>query len=101
MKAFDVLFLSLSVSAISIMLYALFLAFSLRSKIPGGKVRSSWNLLSSLITLFFVGYLTTPFFRYLTQDAKDILVGMIFFAGAIFVVIVIRLFFRIIEDLGL
>ena len=101
MKTFEVLFLSLSISAISIMLYALFLAFSLRSKIPGGKVRSSWNVLSTLIVLFTMGYLTTPFFRYLQADTKDILVGLIFFAGAIFVVVVIRLFYKIIEDIGL
>jgi hypothetical protein len=83
------------------MLYALFLAFSLRSKVPGGKVRSTWNFLTSLIVLFAVGYLSTPFFRLLPENIKDLLVGVIFLAGAIFVAIVIKLFIRIVEDLGL
>jgi len=51
--------------------------------------------------MFTVGYLSTPFFRLLPQDIKDILVGVIFLAGAIFVVIVTKLFFKIVEDLGL
>ncbi len=37
----------------------------------------------------------------LPQEIKDMLVGVIFLAGAIFVVIVIKLYFKIIEDLGL
>jgi len=94
-------FLSLSVSAIAVMCYALFRALTLRSKIPGGKVRSTWNFLSFLIVLFTIGYFTTPFFRLLPENLKDILVGVIFFAGAVFVAIVINLFFKIVEDIGL
>jgi len=36
----------LSVSAIAVMFFALFRALSLRSKVPGGKVKSTWNFLS-------------------------------------------------------
>ena len=93
-------FLSLSIAAIAVMCYALFRSFSLRNKIPGGKVRSTWNILTSLIILFTLGYLTTPFYRLLPEAAKDLLVGVIFLAGAIFVVIVINLFFKIVEDIG-
>lgn len=94
-------FLSLSVSAIAVMCYALFRALSLRSKIPGGKVRSTWNFLSFLIVLFTIGYFSTPFFRLLPENIKDLLVGVIFLAGAVFVAIVINLFFKIVEDIGL
>ena len=45
--------------------------------------------------------LSTPFFRLLPSEFKDVLVGVIFLAGAIFVLIVINLFFKIIEDIGL
>jgi len=83
------------------MLYALYSSLALKSKIPGGKVKETWNILSGLIVMFTVGYLSTPFFRLLPQDIKDILVGVIFLAGAIFVVIVTKLFFKIVEDLGL
>ncbi len=97
----EALFLVLSVAAILVMLYALYSAFTLKGKIPGGKVKSTWNVLTSLIIMFTVGYLATPFFRLLPPDIKDVLVGVIFLAGAIFVVIVIKLYGKIIEDLGL
>ena len=97
----EILFLLLSGTAILVMVYALYSALSLKSKIPGGKVKSAWNMLTSLIGLFTIGYLATPFFRLLPQEVKDVLVGVIFLAGAIFVVIVIKLYFKIIEDLGL
>src|SRR5512147_2615818 len=97
----EIIFLMLSVLSIAIMLYALYSVFVLRHKIPGGKVKSTWNFLAGLIVLFTAGYLSTPFFRLLPQEIKDIFVGVIFLAGAVFVVIVIKLFFRIIEDIGL
>lgn len=97
----DILFLLLSIAAIAVMFYALYSAFILRHRVPGGKVKSTWNFLTGLIVMFSVGYLSTPFFRLLPQEAKDALVGVIFLAGAIFVLIVIKLFYKIVEDLGL
>jgi len=97
----ETLFLVLSIAAILTMVYALYTAFSLKSKIPGGKVKSTWNMLTSLIIMFTIGYLATPFFRLLPPEIKDVLVGVIFLAGAVFVVIVIKLYGKIIEDLGL
>jgi predicted membrane channel-forming protein YqfA (hemolysin III family) len=97
----DILFLFLSVSAIAVMFYALYSAFILRHRVPGGKVRSTWNFLTGLIVMFTVGYLSTPFFRLLPQEFKDALVGVIFLAGAVFVLIVIKLFYKIVEDIGL
>jgi hypothetical protein len=97
----DKVFLALSLAAIVVMLYALYRVFSLKKKIPGGVVGSTWNILSVLIVMFTVGYLTTPFFPMLPQVFKDLLVGVIFLAGAVFVVIVINLFYRVVSDLGL
>jgi len=96
-----ILFLVLSIAAILVMLYALYSSFTLKSKIPGGKVKSTWGILNGLIVMFAIGYLATPFFQLLPQEIKDLLVGVIFLAGAIFVVIVTKLFYKIIEDLGL
>jgi hypothetical protein len=95
------LFLVLSIAAIAVMFYALYSAISLRNKVPGGKVKSTWSILTGLIVMFALGYISTPFFRLLPAEIKDLLVGVIFLAGAVFVVIVIKLFFRIVEDLGL
>ena len=97
----EMIFLTLSLLSIGVMLYALYQAFILRHRVPGGKVRSTWNILSGLIVMFTAGYLSTPFFRLLPPEFKDALVGVIFLAGAIFVLIVIKLFFKIIEDIGL
>ncbi|HUJ17702.1 MAG TPA: hypothetical protein VL197_06890 [Nitrospirota bacterium] len=97
----DTIFLFLSISSIVVMFYALYSALVLSSRVPGGKVKSTWNILSGLIVMFSVGYLSTPFFRLLDPALKDVLVGVIFLAGAIFVVIVIKLFFKIVEDIGL
>lgn len=97
----EMLFLVLSVLSIVVMLYALYSAFILRHKVPGGKVKSTWNFLTSLIVMFSAGYLSTPFFRLLPKEIKDVLVGVIFLAGAIFVLIVIKLFYKIVEDIGL
>jgi hypothetical protein len=97
----ETIFLVLSSAAIAVMFYALYSAVSLRNKIPGGKVKSTWSVLTGLIIMFTAGYVTTPFFRLLPPEIKDLLVGVIFLAGAVFVVIVIKLFFRIVEDLGL
>ncbi len=97
----EMFFYLLSISSIVVMLYALYSAFILKHKVPGGKVKSTWNFLSGLIILFSAGYLSTPFFRLLSPEIKDVLVGAIFLAGAIFVLIVIKLFFKIVEDIGL
>lgn len=97
----EVLFLGLSITAIMVMVYALYSSFVLKKKVPGGKVKETWGVLNGLIVMFTLGYLTTPFFRLLPQEVKDILVGVIFLAGAVFVVIVTKLFYKIVEDLGL
>ena len=97
----ETIFLVLSVAAVLVMVYALYSALVLKSKIHGGKVKSTWNTLNSLIILFTIGYLAAPFFPLLPPEVKDTLVGVIFLAGAVFVLIVIKLYGKIIEDLGL
>ncbi len=97
----DKIFLVLSILAIIVMLYALFRVISLNKRIPGGVVGSTWKFLTFLIALFTIGYLTTPFFPLLPEFAKNLVVGVIFLAGAIFVLIVINLFYKVISELGL
>lgn len=97
----EILFLALSVSSVLVMFYALYCAFQLKERVPGGKVKSTWDFLAGLIVIFTIGYLATPFFRMLSPEIKDVLVGVIFLAGAVFVVIVIKLFYKIVEDVGL
>lgn len=96
-----VLFLLLSFSAICVILYALYLVMDLRKKILiGGEVKDTWKRLSWMIILFAAGYLTTPFFPYLPEFVKDVVVGLIFLFGAVFVVLVIKLFHKIYTELA-
>jgi len=97
----ETVFLLLSLSAIIVMLYALYRVNVLRNKVPGGVARSTWNFLAGLIVMFTAGYLTTPFFPLLPLAIQRLVVGVIFLAGAVFVVIVINLFNKIISELGL
>lgn len=89
------------VSAIFIIFVAFFRALALKRKIPGGLVKQSWKLLYYLIGLLGVGYLTMPLFPRLPGTSRDLIVGIISLAGAIFIVKVINLFYRIIKEVGL
>ena len=91
----------ISASAICVIFYALFRVIMLTQKIPGGVVKEYWRLFYYLIGLLAVGYLTVPLFPMLPENSKELIVAIIFLAGAIFVVKVINLFFKIIKDIGL
>lgn len=90
------IFTIISGIAIVIMFIALWKAIDYKSSVPGGVVGKTWNLITTLVAFFFIGYLTTPFFVMLTQEQKDLIVAFIFFFGAIYVLLTIRLVHRII-----
>ncbi len=60
----------------------------------------TWGTLSALVTLFTAGYFVTPFFSLLPAEVINLLVSLIFLFGAIYVVITVRLIYRIIEELS-
>ena len=88
-------------SAIVVIFYAFYRALSLTKKIPGGLVKQSWKILYYLIGLLGIGYLTMPLFPRLPETSRDFLVGIISLAGAIFIVKVLNLFYKIIKEVGL
>jgi hypothetical protein len=88
-------------SAIVVIFFAFFRALSLTKKIPGGLVKQSWKLLYYLIGLLGVGYLTMPLFSRLPESSRDFIVGVVSLAGAVFILRVINLFYRIIKEVGL
>jgi len=90
----------ISIAAIFVMLYCLFLVFSLGKSVPGGVVGKQWKFLTFLVVLFTMGYLTTPFFGLIPAQLVSILVSLIFFFGAIYVVITVKLIHSIIEALS-
>ena len=91
----------ISLSAIATIFYALFRVVTLTKRIPGGLVKEYWKLFYYLIGLLAVGYLTMPLFPVLPETSKEMIIGIIFLAGAIFVVKVINLFFKIVQEIGL
>lgn len=95
MLKFDV-FTMISGLAIVTMFVALWKAIDYKSSVPGGVVGKTWNFITMLVAFFFIGYLTTPFFVMLTQEQKDLIVAFIFFFGAIYVLLTIRLVHKII-----
>jgi len=97
----QLLILLIWLSAILVIFYAFFKALSLTKKIPGGLVKQSWKLLYYLIGLLGVGYLTMPLFTRLPEASREFIVGVISLAGAIFIVRVINIFYKIIKDVGL
>ena len=97
----QLLILLIWLSSIIVIFYAFYRAFSLTKNIPGGLVKQSWKLLYYLIGLLGVGYLTMPLFPRLPETSKEFLVGVISLAGAIFIVRVINIFYKIIKEIGL
>lgn len=89
----------ISIAAIFVMLYCLFLVITLGKNVPGGVVGKQWKFLTFLVVLFTIGYLVTPFFGLLPTQLVSVMVSLIFFFGAIYVVITVRLIYRIIEEL--
>ena len=96
---FDISFI-ITLAAIAVMLYCLFLVYSLRKDIPGGLVGKQWRVLELLVVLFALGYLATPFAASLSEETLRQIVSLIFLFGAIYVVITVKLIHRIIKALS-
>ena len=91
---------SISIAAIFVMIYCLVLVLKLGKQVPGGVVGKNWKFLTLLVVMFTFGYLTTPFFGLLPPEFVNLMASLIFFFGAIYVVITVKLIYRIIEELS-
>ena len=89
----------ISLGAILVMLYCLYLVLALRRDVPGGMAGKRWNFLVTLVTFFTVGYLSSPFFGMIPEKLLRLIVQFIFFFGAIYVVVTVKLIHRIIREL--
>lgn len=91
--------LIISFAAILVMIFCLLQVYTLKSKIPGGVIGKRWNFLVMLVVLFSVGYLATPFFGALPTELMRLIASLIFFFGAIYVLITVKLIYQIIQEL--
>ncbi len=67
---------------------------------PGGVVKRKWPFLMLLVVLFTAGCLVTPFFDQLPASAICLIVSMIIFFGAIYVLFTVRLVYTVIRELA-
>jgi hypothetical protein len=92
--------LAISLAAIAVMAWCFYTMMRLSAKIPGGVVGRTWRLLRLLVGMFLLGYLVTPFFPQLPPELINVLVALIFLFGAIYVLVTVRLIYRIITVLS-
>jgi hypothetical protein len=92
--------LFVSIAAILVMTWCAYTVHTLSAKVPGGMVGREWGFLRILVMLFLAGYLVTPFFGKLPPELTTIVVAAIFFFGAVYVMVTVRLIFRIISVLS-
>ncbi len=97
----QLLILLITLAAILLVFYGLFRAISINRKIPGGLVKQSWRLLYYLIALLSIGYLTIPIFPRLPESSRDLINSIIYLAGAVFILKVINLMYKITKEVGL
>lgn len=94
------LIMIVGLGAVFIMLINLFQVVSLKSRISGGVVGKSWNVMTLLVVLFAAGYLILPFLATMPVETLRVIVSLILFFGAIYVLITIRLIYGIIKELS-
>jgi diguanylate cyclase (GGDEF)-like protein len=76
-------------AGVAILIASLFPVWRMIGLLPSGSLRRNWYILTGLILLFIAGYLGYAFFK--TQAGfkpEDLLVTLVFFCGAIFVLLV-------------
>ncbi|MHB8057837.1 MAG: GGDEF domain-containing protein [Desulfuromonadaceae bacterium] len=95
----DIMF-GLLLLAIGLLVGSLFIVRNLTKELPQGTSRSRWYILGGLIVLFFFGYLAFIVLKYgESYIFSEILVAVIFFFGAVFVLMVCLLAYRTTLDL--
>lgn len=100
MESLNMLKNILIIAGAIILFISLFPIQKLMKQVPEGSLRNHWNVLSLLIVLFFAGYVGFLIADWNTyHEGFNIIVPMIFFFGAIFVLITSTLAMRTARDL--
>lgn len=87
----------LTLAAVLLIMFCLAQVLLLKREIPGGVVGKQWSVLVGLVVLFTVGYLAAPFFSTMPIETLRLIVSLVFLFGAVYVLITIRLIYRIIQ----
>jgi hypothetical protein len=89
----------IGIAAVFLMLINLFFTVSMRSHVKGGLIGKRWNYMTVLVLMFAAGYFILPFLSTMTVETLRIVVSMIFFFGALYVMITLRMIYGIIKEL--
>jgi len=92
-------FYSIVSLAIAVMLVALVMVIKLRKLTKSGKVGRVVSLLFGFILFFLCGYLVAPLMVQLDCAYMQLLTGLVFLFGAVFVVIVLGLLSRLVKQI--
>ena len=89
--------------AILVMAYNTVLTFRLRNKLIGGEVGARWNVLSILVLIFLVAFILSPLLLLLSVPVEYLLLAVfiVFFLGAVFVGLVVRIVGDILQVMDL
>lgn len=92
----------LAVLAILVMLYNTIVTLQLRAKLIGGEVGARWNVLSILVLVFLAAFILSPLLLLLNVPIDYLLLAVfvVFFLGAVFVGIVVRIVRDILQVMG-
>jgi hypothetical protein len=89
----------IAIAAVVVMLLNLYLTISLGSRVKGGMIGKRWRIMTVLVMLFSAGYFSLPFLGAMPAESLRLVVSLIFFFGAIYVLITLRLIHAIIQEL--
>jgi drug/metabolite transporter (DMT)-like permease len=89
--------------AIVVMAFNTVLTFRLRRKLIGGEVGARWNVLSILVMVFLVAFILSPLLLVLNAPVDFLLLAVfsVFFLGAVFVGLVVRVVGDILQVMDL
>ncbi len=90
----------LILSGTGLLIYSLYPATKIIAELSNGMIRKQWGVLRLLILFFILGYLGYLAFVNLEHDPSNLIVGVIFFFGAIFVLLVCLLTLKTVKDLS-
>lgn len=94
------LIMLVGIAAVSIMLINLYQVVRLKSQMGGGVVGRRWSVMTLLVVLFAAGYSILPFLAAMPVDTLRVVVSLVMFFGAIYVLITIHLIHGIIRELS-
>ena len=95
------IFLILSGASILMMSYSWYKFTKFRKTLSGGSMKHKSNIFAQIIGVEIICFISIPFLEMVPWVSKEIIMGIMFLFAALFVLLVVNLFTKIVSDLGL